>query len=67
MLYWCWLILHFVQVTSILKEAKGRIQASIGDLASPLKERLGDSNKNLVSTTLVIIGLLPLGIIWCHP
>jgi hypothetical protein len=45
------------QVTTLLKEAKGRIQSSIGDLATPLYERLDDSNKNLVSITLTILCL----------
>ena len=46
------------QVAALLKEAKGRIQPSIGDLATPLYERLDDSNKNLVSITLGLIGML---------
>ncbi len=43
------------QVQSALKECKGRIQPSLGDLASALKDRLNDSNKILVATTLTIL------------
>ena len=42
----------------MLKEAKGRIQGSIGDLAAPLKERLTDNNKPLVLATMSIIGMV---------
>ena len=43
------------QVQAALKECKGRIQPNLGDLASALKDRLGDSNKILVATTLAIL------------
>lgn len=50
-------VFPFPKVTEILKNAKF-IEPNLGDLPGALKGRLGDSNKNLVMTTLNIVSTL---------
>jgi hypothetical protein len=50
----------------VLKEVKGRIQGNLGDVATPIKERLNDSNKNLVSITLGHLGMIACAFNWMY-